>query len=239
MPFQLTRSRNIFMLAALTVVAIAGTFAYSTVASGDSDRSRSQNYEVSITNITKSQILSPAVVATHSDRFTPLFTLGSPASAELAGVAEDAMVQPLIDALNADPTVSKVELLTGVNGPILPGETATITIKSTGNSREISLAAMLVTTNDAFIALNGEVLPGRSGMDFYSPAYDAGTEVNNEMCAYIPGPPCGNGGVRDTAGAEGYVYVSNGIQGTGDLDPAVFNWNNPVAKIMVKRVNDE
>ncbi len=76
-------------------------------------------------------------------------------------------------------------------------------------------------------------------MDFYSPAYDAGTEVNNEMCAYIPGPPCGNGGVRDTAGAEGYVYVSNGIQGTGDLDPAVFNWNNPVAKIMVKRVNDE
>ncbi len=126
------------MLAALTVVAIAGTFAYSTVASGDSDRGRSQNYEVSITNITKSQILSPAVVATHSDRFTPLFTLGSPASAELAGVAEDAMVQPLIDALNADPTVSKVELLTGVNGPILPGETATITIKSTGNSREIS-----------------------------------------------------------------------------------------------------
>ncbi|MDA0676644.1 MAG: spondin domain-containing protein [Chloroflexi bacterium] len=239
MPFQLTRSRNIFMLAALAVVAIAGTLAYTNVASGDSDRGRSQEYEVSITNITRSQILSPAVVATHSGSLTPLFTLGSPASAELAGVAEDAMVQPLIDALNADPAVSSVELLTGVNGPILPGETASIMIKSTGNGREISLAAMLVTTNDAFIALNGEVLPGRSGMDFYSPAYDAGTEVNNEDCDYIPGPPCGNGGVRMTVGAEGYVYVSNGIQGIGDLDASVYDWNNPVAKITVKRVSDE
>ena len=24
------------------------------------------------------------------------------------------------------------------------------------------------------------------------PAYDAGTEVNNELCEFIPGPPCGN-----------------------------------------------
>ena len=32
-------------------------------------------------------------------------------------------------------------------------------------------------------------------------------------------------------GAEGYIYTHAGIQARGDLDPAIHDWNNPVAKI--------
>ena len=46
-------------------------------------------------------------------------------------------------------------------------------------------------------------------------AYDAGSEYNSEDCAFIPGPPFGNGGVRDTDGAEGYVQILSGIHGIG------------------------
>ena len=35
-------------------------------------------YEVTVTNLTAGQIISPAVVATHNGAFDPLFTLGSP-----------------------------------------------------------------------------------------------------------------------------------------------------------------
>lgn len=62
---------------------------------------------------------------------------------------------------------------------------------------------MLVTTNDAFAALNGVRLPRRGSTSFSSVAYDAGSEANTENCSDIPGPPCGNPFVRVTAGAEG------------------------------------
>lgn len=68
-------------------------------------------------------------------------------------------------------------------------------------------------------------------------AYDAGSEDNSEDCAYIPGPPCGNGDVRDTVGAEGYVYIHSGIHGIGDLEPAEFDWGNPVATVKIERLN--
>jgi hypothetical protein len=85
----------------------------------------------------------------------PLFTLGSPASQALAKVAEDAMADDLIAMFRGDMMVNEVVTLTGVNGPILPRETATATINA---GSYISATSMLVTTNDAFFALNG--VPG-------------------------------------------------------------------------------
>ena len=51
---------------------------------------------------------------------------------------------------------------------------------------------MLVPTNDTFFAVNGR--PGPKGNDtitLVSPAYDAGTEMNDELCISLPGPGCG------------------------------------------------
>ena len=130
-----------------------------------------------------------------------------------------------------------VQLATGANGPILPGETATVRVS--GDPwwfNRLSIAGMLVITNDAFYGLNGAKLPRYGSASFSSPGYDAGSEANNERCAFIPGPPCNNPGVRDTANAEGYVHIHAGIHGIGDLDASVYDWRNGVASIRVRRV---
>jgi len=51
---------------------------------------------------------------------------------------------------------------------------------------------MLATTNDGFYALNGSAGPTKEVITYYSVAWDAGSEANNERCPFIPGPPCGN-----------------------------------------------
>jgi hypothetical protein len=70
-----------------------------------------------------------------------------------------------------------------------------------------------------------------------APAWDAGTEANTEDCHFIPGPPCGNRFVRDPDGAEGIVRIHSGIHGTGDLNPAMLDWRNPVAMVSIARSN--
>ena len=75
-------------------------------------------------------------------------------------------------------------------------------------------------------------------------AYDAGSEGNNEDCGFVPGPACpdGSGNDRDTADAEGYVHVHNGVHGVfeeeppPDLAPDAYDWRNPVARIVTTRI---
>jgi hypothetical protein len=165
----------------------------------------------------------------------PIFTLGEAASPELAGVAEDADNPPLVAALESDPKVIDVQTLDGV---VQPGETKSVIVEGTRRFDRVSVVGMLVTTNDAFYALSAVPAPLFGEISRYSPAYDAGSEANSEDCMYIPGPPCGMGGVHDPAEAEGYVYIHPGIHGIGDLDPAEHDWRNPVARISIERVNN-
>ena len=46
---------------------------------------------------------------------------------------------------------------------------------------------MLVITNDAFFGLNGVKAPKRGSVISRSRGYDAGSEANHELCAFIPG----------------------------------------------------
>ncbi len=64
--------------------------------------------------------------------------------------------------------------------------------------------------------------------------FDAGSEADTESCAHIPGPPCGNPGVRVTDGAEGTIELDTGILGIGDLDPATLDWTNPAISVTVE-----
>ncbi len=190
-----------------------------------------QAYEVTVTNLTKGQIFSPPIVFTHRGSFE-LFTPGEPAIPELAGVAEDADNGPLVALLATEPGVADVSMGGGV---VLPGESMTISVNARADRRYVTALGMLVTTNDAFFAGTARV----SGLttSFYAPAWDAGSEANTQDCAHIPGPPCGNGGVRVEDGAEGYVYIHAGIQDRGSLDPQDHDWRNPVAKVVIRRAN--
>jgi hypothetical protein len=100
---------------------------------------------------------------------------------------------------------------------------------------------MLIPTNDGFIALGSAGPFGRRLRSTYAPAYDAGTEVNDELCASIPGPDyveCGGpgGGGAPDGGEEGFVRIHEGMHGVGDFVAATRDWRNPVAKVSVRRV---
>lgn len=228
-------------LVGLVVIAISPV--NFPVSAGDDDDGI--RYEVTVTNITRGggadagQIFNGLVAATHNGHFR-LFTLGAPASTGLAAVAEDADTSVLVPALTADPNVQDVQI--NPTDPILPGQSGSVTVTADKEHSFLSLATMLVTTNDAFAALNGAPLPQEGTSSFFSVAYDAGSEVNTENCSDIPGPPCDNPFNRVTAGAEGYISVHSGIQGIGvplQILPEDRDWRNPVAWITVRPLSGD
>jgi hypothetical protein len=195
-------------------------------------------YEVTITNLTVGQQFTPFLLTTHNTSVS-LFDLGTPASSQLRALAEEGNTTPLADLLHATPGVRKVVVGSGLTNP---GQTVSFDIDA-GYFDRISLAAMLIPTNDSFVAVDGAELPFlgfRHEVTLYAPAYDAGTESNDELCASIPGPffaECGGpGGGAQVGGGAGFVHISSGVHGVGDLAPALRDWRNPVAKIVIKRV---
>ena len=153
-----------------------------------------QRYAVTVTNLTRGQQFTPLLVASHREGVT-LFTLGSPASPELATLAEEGNTAPLSALLSA--TRGVLDVVTA--GPLLnPGASRTVIVRTRGRFDHVSVAAMLIPTNDGFFAVNGIEGPSDSDtLTVYSPAYDSGSEVNDEFCASIPGPffaECGGPG---------------------------------------------
>ena len=196
-----------------------------------------------MTNLTRGQTFTPVLVASHREGVS-LFTLGEPASAELAILAEEGATAPLTARLLATPGVRDVaDSGAPPGGFVGPGQSKMIAVDARRGADHISVAAMLIPTNDGFFALNGVKAPrGSEVLTYFSPAYDAGSERNDELCASIPGPnftECGGpgGGGAPAGGEEGYVHIHAGIHGIGDLDASVRDWRNPVARIMIRRVH--
>ncbi len=213
----------------ITILVVSAFSATGTAFAKD----KSTYYKVTITNITREQIISPPILISHNRGFH-LFKLGEPAPPGLYALAEDGDTEPLEKYLDSLGSVYDYNV---AGGGIMPGKSVTIEIKTKGGFRYLSAAGMLVITNDAFFAMRSVYARSWGNTVVDARAYDSGTEVNSEDCAFIPGPPCGSGGVRDTDGAEGYVYTHSGIHGIGSLDSDVYDWQNPVATIMIKRTN--
>jgi len=121
-------------------------------------------------------------------------------------------------------------------GPVEPGNSTTLEITSRGGFKFISVAGMLVSTNDAFFAVRDIRIRPRGKVIAEAKAYDAGSEANSEDCDYIPGPPCGSNAHDGENSSEGYVHVHAGIHGIADLNPAMHDWRNPVAKITIRPI---
>lgn len=194
-------------------------------------------FEVEITNITARQVFTPIVLASHMPGVR-LFTVGEPASIDLEKLAEAGDTGPLTVALRRKPEVLAV---TTARHPLPPGDTLRLEVRAGVGFDHISLGAMPVPTNDAFFA--GTDVRGPDGGQtsvLRVPAYDAGTELNDELCEHIPGPPmvCGGEGFNPSrVDAEGFVHIHRGIHGIGDLDEAERDWRNPVAEIRIRRID--
>jgi hypothetical protein len=219
-----TRLARLHTLAALLALAALLGLPAAAAAQG-------VTYRITVTNLTPSQILSPPVVVAHGIGLS-LFTPGSPASHELAVLAEDGDTAPLEAMLAMHPDVASFAVGEGIP----PGASTTVEVQSHGRLVFLSMVSMLVTTNDGFAGLRLHDLRGGHWLrEVLVEAWDAGSEANNEDCDFIPGPPCGNPMVRDTAGAEGFVGIHPGIRGIGDLAPEVWDWKNPVALVRIAR----
>lgn len=198
-------------------------------------------YEITITNITPGQTFTPQLVVTHPNNYF-MFRLGESASEELEILAEGGDTAPLTDAVaNIATDVATIDGLLG------PGETTSIIVNGIPQQGFVSIAAMLIPTNDTFMAANHIRLPSSGAKMRMVPAYDAGTEENDQSCQNMPGPRCGGEGYVGTPGEgdEGFVHIGNGFHELGNEDadgaevlgPQTYDWRNSVARITVRYMN--
>ena len=193
-----------------------------------------RGYRVSITNITGGTQFTPVLAATHT-RDASFFTLGDAASDGLALLAETGDTGSLQGTLESLDAVSSASTTPGPDGGLtFAGNTVSFEIAAERRVRRLSLAAMILPTNDAFVAVDSVRLPRYGSISVYALGYDAGSEGNDELCASIPGPLCGDDG--EGPAGEGFVHVSRGIQGIGDVPAAEYDWRNPVAKVTITRI---
>lgn len=220
-----------------TGISIAAAVLMSTAAVANADSySAEAHYTVSITNITKGIAFTPFIAATHNKSMS-FFELGEPASDEIAQIAEGGNIAPLHEVLMASNAVYATSTSEGL---LMPGETLTLDIAAPKYffwRGELSLAAMLLPTNDTFISLNGVKLPLKGSATYMAQAYDAGSEPNDEVCANIPGPTCGGAGYSPEVDGEGFVFPSPTTHGEADLSVESYGWSGPVAKVTVMRVH--
>jgi Spondin_N len=214
----------------LLVLALGLTVAL-TAATATADSSAQRSWRVTVQNLTPagSQPLSPPLLAVHGKR-VDVWSVGAIANHGVAAIAEDANNAPLESALGQLAGVRDV--FTGAGGAIAPGESRTYTVEGRAGRDRLTLLTMLVNTNDGFTGLDSLLLRGTRVL--YRMAYDAGSERNNELVAFIPGPCCNNPFVRDPEGA--LIAPHAGITGVGELDPAVYGWDEPVVKITIERL---
>jgi hypothetical protein len=189
-------------------------------------------YKVTITNLTPGQPLAPVMVATHRPGLE-FFEDGGAPSDQLARLAEAGDGQPMADMLAALPNVDEAKLST--TGLTFPGNSTTVMISSRRTFTHISVGAMLGATNDAFFAVRDVAVPWfRSKVTYMAPAYDAGSETNDELSSTVAG--LGGEGYSPNDDGEGFVHIHNGIHGIGNLVPATHGWLNPTARIVIERV---
>lgn len=237
------------LFTSILVIAILLTVATSALADNVA------TYEVTITNLTPGQPLTPPVVATHRKPLH-IFQVGSAASFELKEIAENGNNAPLLTALGSDKHVYEAQQAGGA--PLVPAadpggsgfaDSVTFVISGAEGAKYLSFASMLICTNDGFTGLDGLRLPRKVGdsITVTSNAYDAGTEINTEDFVNMV-PPCqgligvmsGDVGIgmSEAALAEGGVIMHHaGIQGGADLLPGVHGWTDPVAEIEITRTN--
>ena len=238
------------------IVLISGAAAVlmATAATGDVEDPPKETmmYRVTIQNLAVGQPLSPPIVATHKGGMR-LFKVGKAASSELEAIARDGDQISMFDLLTNSQHVFEV---VDVGMPLTPNGstvgpfTDSVTFMIQGrNGDRLSLASMLVCTNDGFAGLDRVKLPKKGSSVFTLHGFDAGVEDNTEMSTDIvdgcsdlgpvvlSGDPNGNvNGAVDSV-PRGVIAAHGGVLGIGDLGPE-HQIPAGVAKVTITQVSD-
>lgn len=238
------RSAILIAMVVIFVLSLGSAVAYA----DESDDT--VTYQVTIRNLTGGQPFTPPVVAIHKEGLR-FFEVGEVASSEIQAIAENGNNEPLLDVLSDNPEVFAFTV--GSAAPLVPasdpggsmlGDSATFTITVDEDAEFLSMATMLICTNDGFTGLDQVELPEDGSKTFLTQAYDASTEINTEHfndmvppCqSLISGivPPVGGTGETNPDLAEGGVIRHHsGIEGGMDLSPALHGWTDPVAEVTI------
>ncbi len=210
------------------------------------DPASPRTYEITITNLTEGQPLSPGVVATHRAN-RRIFRLGMPASEGIRLIAENGDPSTAVAELSGADGIHEVQATEAPVGCVgCPGpfdNELTLMVTTEGKAKRLSLAVMLICSNDGFAGVNSVPLPnGFWQRTYYARAYDAGTEANDELWNSVV-DPCGAigpvegplDGTNDRPATDGRVARHRGIKGVGDLTEA-HAWTGAIARVTVRRV---
>ncbi len=192
-------------------------------------------YQVTVSNLTNAQPLSPMALILHQSG--EIWQIGQPASLMLETLAESGDNAAVMAAEFVVSAASNEAVL-------LPGAQAQMTISTTDETAtKLSLATMLVNTNDAFTGFNVVDLAGLEvdgAMSFTTGVFDAGTEVNSELPGTIPGPADGGEGMNEARDDVNFVAMHPGIVSHDDgLTQSVlssdYKFDNPAMIVKVVR----
>lgn len=256
------RSTALATIASLTIAVAAAAIPATTLAavSGSAAAPATHTYQVTITNLTTGQPLSPPLISTNygSGQF---FTPGGTANWGVQQIAENGNNTPLYESTVLDMKAGYVTDVQRATAPLVPkgspadamfDQSVTLTIRARDTDR-INLISMIGCTNDGFAGFNAARLPRAKGRAVHVPVldFDAGTEENTEDFADL-GAGCQSAiGVRSTQGAVGTsmtdwrlaeggsIHRHEGIFGASDdgLLEDVHGWNpRKVAKVSIKRL---
>lgn len=195
-------------------------------------------YEVSVTNLTNAQPMSPVAVLLHNEG--RIWTTGEPASVALETIAEGGNNSQIL-ALDVALAAKSGE------SPLAPGASQTMTISNLQTApQRLSIVTMLVNTNDAFTGLNAYDVSNMAVNESISlrvGSYDSGTERNSERANTMPGPVSGGAGEGFNAERDdinivtrhpGIVSQDDGLM-TSELTQA-HRWDDPTMNITIKRL---
>ncbi|EGA68811.1 hypothetical protein VISI1226_10797 [Vibrio sinaloensis DSM 21326] len=225
------------LLVAASVGLLAGC-----PSSDDDDKTKSYRYTVNVANQTANQPMSPLAVLVHNSDYQ-LFEVGQSASVELEYLAEGGSNAELIALAGSNDDIDQG--ISG-NGLLLPGNSDEVTITlDPSDYGYLSVASMLVNTNDAFIGETGlslKTLSVGESFEMNMNVWDSGTELNDELAATIPGPAGGGEGFNATRNdSNDAVSFHAGVISQDDgLVTSALSANhrflNPGAKVTITRI---
>lgn len=241
-------AKTVLNLVSRKLVATTRTLTASALLAG-AGLAQAVDLDVRIVNLTNGIYYTPFLVAAHPVG-SSLFTVGQAASPELQAMAEGGDISGLVGVLS---TLNATVVENPAGGLLPPAQSTTASLNTDGTDNVLlSVVAMLLPTNDAFAGLNAVPIPTDPGTYTYDlPAYDSGTEANDEIvngggAPNVPGIPVAPGG-SGTGGsgvtgpdANTTVHIHRNAVGdtdpnggASDLDATVHRWLNPVVRVVV------
>lgn len=203
-------------------------------------------YDVTVTNLTAGQPLSPIAVILHNANYS-VFTINTAAPIELEVLAEGGDNTSLLASADASDNVYDT---TAGMAPLAPGASETFSVQTDegiNDNLQLSLISMLVNTNDGITAINqltiGALEVGEQ-MTVTGSSYDSGTEANTETADTMPGPAAVGGtqegfnATRDDVANvvlshSGVVTHDDGLAGSALT--VMHRWDNPVIRVSITR----